>query len=69
MKYELLTYEQEMARIDEIAAQLSSDLQLNRSIELYEEAAERIQHCRNLLADAELKIINIASSFQQEDQQ
>lgn len=69
MDYEFLTYEQEMARIDEIAAQLSSDLQLDRSIKLYEEAAERIQHCRKLLADAELKIINIASSFQQEDLQ
>ena len=68
MKYEILTYEEEMARIEQITGLLSTNLRLDESIELYEKATERLQHCRNLLAEAELKVVRIASSFSEGQQ-
>ena len=45
MEYKILSFEEELSRIDEINSLLSAgNVTLEQSIHLYEEASERIQH-------------------------
>lgn len=64
MEIKELSFEKELSRIDEINSMLSNgNLSLDESVKLYEEAASRIQHCRKLLDEAELKITTISSQI------
>ena len=64
MKYEVFSFEEELSRIDEINIKLSAgNVTLEESVLLYEEASERIQHCKKLLNDAELKITALSSNL------
>lgn len=68
MKYEILSFEQELSRIDEISSKLAKgNLPLQESIDLYEEAVERLQHGKKLLNDAELKVLRISSKNEEEE--
>ena len=64
MEYSLLSFENELSRIEEINTILSNgNISLDDSVKLYEEAAERIQHCKKLLDEAELKITTISAKL------
>lgn len=65
MEYKILSFEEELSRIDEINSLLSAgNVTLEQSIHLYEEASERIQHCKKLLDEAELKITALSSNLE-----
>ena len=65
MEYKILSVEEELSRIDEINSLLSAgNVTLEQSIHLYEEASERIQHCKKLLDEAELKITALSSNLE-----
>ena len=65
MEYKILSFEEELSRIDEINSLLSAgNVTLEQSIHLYEEASERIQHCKKLLDEAELKITALYSNLE-----
>ncbi len=65
MNYEVLSFEEELSRIDEINTKLSAgNVTLEESVHLYEEASERIQHCKKLLNEAELKITSLSSGME-----
>ena len=69
MKYKLLSFEDELTRIDEINSILSvGNTSLDASIKLYEEASERIQHCKQLLNEAELKVTTLSSSLEDNEE-
>ncbi len=65
MEYKFLSFEEELSRIDEINSLLSAgNVTLEQSVHLYEEASERIQHCKKLLDEAELKITALSSNLE-----
>ena len=69
MKFELLSFEEELKRIDEINSLLSAgNISLDDAINLYEEASERIQHCKQLSNEAELKITELSSALESGDE-
>ena len=69
MKYELFSFEEELRRIDEINSLLSAgNISLDESIKFYEEASERIQHCKQLLNEAELKITALSSALESKEE-
>ena len=69
MKFELLSFEEELKRIDEINSLLSAgNISLDDAINLYEEASERIKHCKQLLNEAELKITELSSALESGDE-
>ena len=69
MKFELLSFEEELKRIDEINSLLSAgNISLDDAINLYEEASERIQHSKQLLNEAELKITELSSALESGDE-
>ena len=70
MKFEILSFEEELRRIDEINSLLSAgNISLDESIKLYEEASERIQHCKQLLNEAELKITTLSSALESKEEE
>lgn len=65
MEYKFLSFEEELSRIDEINSLLSAgNVTLEQSVHLYEEASKRIQHCKKLLDEAELKITALSSNLE-----
>jgi len=57
MAKERLTFEQSMARIEQIVAAIEQgQIGLEESITRYSEGMELIARCRQILADAELKV-------------
>ena len=65
MEYKILSFEEELSRIDEINSLLSAgNVTLEQSIHLYEEASERIKKKKKLLDEAELKITALSSNLE-----
>lgn len=55
-----LTFEQAMARLEEIVAQLEAGEQtLDRSLSLYEEGARLMKQCASMLDRAEQKVMKL----------
>ena len=67
MNNDKLTFELALDRINEIAALLSAGhAELAEALALYEEAQALVNRCRELLTNAELKLIEITDSAQLE---
>jgi exodeoxyribonuclease VII small subunit len=65
---EALTFEAALERIRELVTLLESgDLTLEESIARYQEGSTLIQQCRALIADAELRIAELAGAEDVED--
>ena len=57
-KKQTLSFEQSMARLDEIVKHLENgDLPLNESLALYEEGTALITSCTKMLDEAEQKVV------------
>lgn len=55
-----LTFEQSMARLDEIVHHLESgDMPLNDTLALFEEGTALISQCSKMLDDAEQKVVKL----------
>ena len=62
-----LTLEQMLIRLDEISAQLDSDLELDKALSLYEEGVSLIKSANKMITDAEAKIKTLNLSDIQEE--
>lgn len=61
------TYEEGVARLNEIAQLLSTgSASLDESLALFTEASELIGYCENKLADAKLKVEQVAVRFDED---
>ena len=64
------TFESNLQRINEISVLLQSgQISLDESVRLYKEACELTEKCRNMLNEAELKIIELNQNFKITDQE
>lgn len=62
MNEDLITFEQDLARIEDIVNQLSAGtVGLNDAVALYEESVARLRHARDLLDKAELRVICLST--------
>ena len=60
MKKQQLSFEQSMARLDEIVKHLEKgDLPLNDSLALYEEGTALVTACSKMLDEAEQKVVKL----------
>ena len=60
MKKQQLSFEQSMARLDEIVKHLEKgDLPLNDSLSLYEEGTALVTACSKMLDEAEQKVVKL----------
>ena len=64
---ENLTFEEAVARIDEIVASLEKgDAQLDKSLSLFEEGVKLIETCGTMLSNAEQKVVSLQKSISSE---
>lgn len=64
-----MTLEQAMKKLDEITAKMSdSNLQIDKSIKLYEEGIELVKFCDEKLKAAELKITQLTDGDDNENE-
>ena len=62
-----LTFEEAVARIDEIVASLErGDAQLDKSLALFEEGVKLIEACSAMLDTAEQKVVNLQKAMNSE---
>jgi len=61
------TFEEAVARIDEIVASLEKgDAQLDKSLSLFEEGVKLIESCGTMLDTAEQKVVNLQKAMSNE---
>ena len=61
------TFEQSVARIDEIVASLEKgDVQLDKSLALFEEGVKLIEACGTMLDNAEQKVVSLQKAVNRE---
>ena len=58
-----MTFEQAIARINEITVMMSSGVTVEESVELYREAAGLLVLCRDILAKAKLEVEKVTVTF------
>jgi len=62
-----LTFEQAVARIDEIVASLEKgDAQLDKSLSLFEEGVKLVETCNSMLDKAEQKVVSLQKTISSE---
>jgi len=67
MGKESITFEQAVARIDEIVASLEKgDVQLDKSLSLFEEGVKLIESCGKMLDNAEQKVVSLQKAVDAE---
>lgn len=58
------TFEKSMQRVDEIVRKLEhGEAELDKSLELFEEAVSLIKSCETMLAEAEKKVVLLQDSI------
>lgn len=59
-----LTFEQALARVDEINARIATgQATLDESLDLYKEASALLAHCAELLRNAELEVEEVTVTY------